>query len=218
MVAPMRLRVTETFFSVQGETSFAGRLCAFVRLTGCDLRCAWCDTPYSFTGGDWATFDALYQQIDAYGADYVCVTGGEPLLQAAVHPFMEGLVAQGKTVSLETGGHRDIGAVDPQVHRIVDFKPPASGECAKMRWENVPLLTLADEAKFVLADRADYEWSLGVIAEHGLADRVGHIHFSPVHGVLDPRQLADWMLADRAPARLQLQLHKQIWGPDVQGV
>ncbi len=218
MVAPMRLRVTETFFSVQGETSFVGRLCAFVRLTGCDLRCAWCDTPYSFTGGEWATFEALYRKIDEYGADYVCVTGGEPLLQTAVLPFMEALLAQGKTVSLETGGHRDIGAVDPGVHRIVDFKPPASGESAKVRWENVPLLTVADEAKFVVADRADYDWSLGVVAEHGLASRVGHIHFSPVHGTLDPRTLAEWMLADRAPARLQLQLHKQIWGPDVQGV
>ena len=214
----MRLRVTETFFSVQGETSFSGQLCAFVRLTGCDLRCAWCDTEYSFTQGEWRTFPALYGEIDGYGADYVCVTGGEPLLQGAVLPFMEGLLEQGKTVSLETGGHRDIGAVDPRVHRIVDFKPPASGESAKVRWENVPLLTTTDEAKFVLAGREDYEWSLRVIAEHGLVGRVGHIFFSPVHGTLDPRVLAEWMLADNAPARLQLQLHKHIWGTDVQGV
>jgi len=218
MFRPMRLRVTETFFSVQGETSFAGRLCAFVRLTGCDLRCSWCDTTYSFTQGDWRTFAALYAEIEGFGADYVCVTGGEPLLQKAVHGFMEELLNQGKTVSLETGGHRDIGEVDSRVHRIVDFKPPGSGETAKMRWANVPLLTQRDEAKFVLADRTDYEWSLAVIAEHGLAERVGHIYFSPVHGELEPRQLAEWMLADRVTARLQLQLHKHIWGPNVQGV
>lgn len=214
----MRLRVTEVFHSIQGESSFAGRRSAFVRLTGCDLRCAWCDSTYTFTGGAWRTLDSLFEEVVGFGVDLVCVTGGEPLLQPAVHPLLTGLADRGLTVTLETGGHRDLAPVDPRVFRIVDLKPPGSGEVERNRWENVPLLTSRDEVKCVLADRADYDWARARVAEHDLAAKVGAIHFSPVHGQLAGDQLAAWMLADRVPARLQLQIHKYVWGADARGV
>ncbi len=214
----MRLRVTEVFDSIQGESTFAGRRSAFVRLTGCDLRCSWCDSAYTFTGGEWRTLDSLFAEVLAYGGDLVCVTGGEPLLQPNVHPLMTGLADRGLTVTLETGGHRDISDVEPRVHRIVDLKPPGSGETARMRWENIELLTDRDELKCVLADRVDYEWARDVVAERGLSALVRAVHFSPVHGVLAGDELAAWMIADRVSARLQLQIHKYVWGPDVRGV
>ncbi len=214
----MRLKVTEVFFSFQGESTFAGRPCAFVRLTGCDLRCAWCDSAYTFTGGDWRSLDSLWDEVVGLGADLVCVTGGEPLLQPAVHDLMVGLLARGLTVTLETGGHRDLSPVDPRVHRIVDLKPPGSGEVERNLWANVSLLTRRDEVKCVLTDRADYEWARAAVQRHELPGRVNAVLFSPAHGVLAPDQLAAWMLADRVPARLQLQMHKYVWGADARGV
>jgi 7-carboxy-7-deazaguanine synthase len=214
----LRLRVAEVFNSIQGESTFAGRRSAFVRLTGCDLRCAWCDSTYTFTGGEWRSVDSLLEQVAAFGTDLVCVTGGEPLLQKNVHPLMAGLLDLGLTVTLETGGHRDLTTVDPRVHRIVDLKPPGSGEVASNRWENMALLGDLDEVKCVLVGRADYEWACARVAKHALGTRVGAVHFSPAHGSLAADELAAWMIADRVPARLQLQIHKYVWGIDAQGV
>ncbi len=214
----MRLRITEVFDSVQGESTFAGRRSAFVRLTGCDLRCTWCDSTYTFQGGDWRTLESLWAEVEGYGADLVCVTGGEPLLQPAVHELMAGFLDRGLTVTLETGGHRDLAPVDPRVHKIVDLKPPGSGEVEKARWANLELLTPRDEVKCVLVDRGDYVWARDRVLEHRLAERVNAVLFSPVHGRLAPDELAAWMIADRVPARLQLQLHKYVWGADARGV
>lgn len=214
----MKLKISEVFLSIQGESTFAGRPSVFVRLTGCDLRCAWCDSIYTFTGGDWCTVDALVEAVLAHGTPLVCITGGEPLLQPDVHGFIARLLDAGLTVTLETGGQRDLAPVDPRVHRIVDWKPPGSGEVDRNRWENVPLLGPRDEIKCVLMDRADYEWARGQVLSRGVVDRVAALHFSPVHGRLDLAQLATWILEDRLPVRLQLQLHKYIWGADVRGV
>ena len=214
----MRLRVTEVFNSIQGESTFAGRPSAFVRLTGCDLRCTWCDSTYTFKGGTWRTLPSLWDQVADFGADLVCVTGGEPLLQENVHALMGGFLDRAMTVTLETGGHRDISGVDPRVHRIVDLKPPGSGEVARNRWENVEHLGARDELKCVLTDRADYEWAREAVQARALAERVGAIHFSPAHGRLPSDELAAWIIADRLPVRLQLQLHKFVWGPDARGV
>jgi 7-carboxy-7-deazaguanine synthase len=214
----MRLRITEVFHSIQGESTFAGRPSVFVRLTGCDLRCAWCDSTYTFTGGEWRTVDALVETVRAYGTPLVCVTGGEPLLQPDVHELIGRLLDSGLTVTLETGGQRDLAPVDPRVHRIVDWKPPGSGEVDRNRWENVPLLGPRDEIKCVLTDRADFEWARDQVTARGVVERVAAIHFSPVHGRLEPAQLAAWILEDRLPVRLQLQLHKYLWGADARGV
>ena len=214
----VRLRITELFCSFQGESTFAGRRCAFLRLTGCDLRCAWCDSSYSFGGGTWRSLESLVAAVRAYDVDLVCVTGGEPLLQPAVLPLMTALADLGLTVTLETGGHRDIGPVDPRVHRIIDLKPPGSGEVEHNRWENLALLGPTAEVKCGLADRADYAGARDQVEAHGLAGRVAAVHFSPVHGALAADELAGWMLADRAPARLQLQIHKYVWGADARGV
>jgi 7-carboxy-7-deazaguanine synthase len=213
-----RLRLTEIFFSIQGESTFAGRPSAFVRLTGCDLRCTWCDSTYTFTGGTWWALDDIVAEVERTGATLVCVTGGEPLLQKAVHPLMTRLLDRGLTVTLETGGHRDLAEVDARVHRIVDLKPPGSGESERNRWENLALLGPRDELKCVLASREDYEWARDIVLERGLAAQVGAVLFSPVHGALDPTTLAGWILADRLPVRLQLQLHKYLWGADARGV
>jgi 7-carboxy-7-deazaguanine synthase len=214
----MRLRITEVFHSIQGESTFAGRPSVFVRLTGCDLRCTWCDSTYTFSGGAWVEVDALVDQVLAYGTPLVCVTGGEPLLQADVHGLIGRLLDADRTVTLETGGHRDVSGVDPRVHRIVDWKPPASGEVDRNRWENLAHLTTRDELKCVLADRTDYEWARAQVLDRGAAARVGAIHFSPVHGRLTAVELAGWILEDRLPVRLQIQLHKYLWGADARGV
>ena len=212
------LTVNEIFHSIQGESTLAGEPCVFVRLTACDLRCTWCDTPYAFYEGRKMSVDEVLEAIDRYGCPLVEVTGGEPLLQPDVYPLMSGLLERGKTVMLETGGHRSIADVPAGVVRIMDVKCPGSGEAAKNHWANLGLLTPADQVKFVLKDRADYEFARDLIQRESLPERVGAVLFSPVHGVLNPRELAEWILADRLRVRLQLQAHKFIWPPDTRGV
>lgn len=211
------LKITEIFASIQGEGTRAGRRCTFVRLTACDLRCVWCDTAYAFTGGERMRIDTILAEVHRLGCPLVCVTGGEPLLQPAVHPLMRALADAGCEVVLETGGHRDISDVDPRVVRIVDLKAPGSGEVTKNRWENLDLLRPDDEVKVVIADRADYEWAREVVRSRALSGRVT-VLFSPVHGALDHATLAAWVLGDRLDVRLQVQMHKVIWGPDARGV
>lgn len=212
------LTVNEVFHSIQGESSWSGIPCVFVRLTACDLRCSWCDTPYAFAEGRKRTVEDVLAEVDAYGCPLVEVTGGEPLLQADVYPLMQGLIDRGHTVLLETGGHVSLERVPPGVIRIIDVKCPGSGEAHRTDWTNIGRLGPRDEAKFVIKDRADYEYARQVLRDHGLAPRVGAVLFSPVHGVLDPRDLAAWVLEDRLPVRLQLQVHKYIWGPTTRGV
>jgi 7-carboxy-7-deazaguanine synthase len=216
-VTSARLKVTEIFHSIQGESSLAGRPCVFVRLTGCQMRCVWCDTAYAFHGGVWKSVEEVVADVRAFGCPLVEVTGGEPLLQPGVHPLMTRLCDEGFEVLLETGGGLDISGVDPRVKRIVDVKCPGSGEVARNRWENLDHVRPGDELKFVLADRADYEWARQAIAERALAGRCP-IHLSPVWGAVDPAELAAWILADRLPARLSLQLHKLLWGAEARGV
>jgi 7-carboxy-7-deazaguanine synthase len=212
------LTVNEIFHSIQGESTFAGVPCVFVRLTACDLRCTWCDTPYAFHEGRKMSIDEVMAEIERFDAPLVEVTGGEPLLQPDVYPLMDRLLDRGKTVLLETGGHRSIEKVPKRVIRIVDVKCPGSGESDQMDWANLGRLTTADQVKFVIKDRADYEYAREVVSREALATRVAAVLFSPVHGVLHPRTLAEWMLADGVPARLQLQAHKYIWSPDTRGV
>ena len=205
------LRLTEVFLSLQGETSRAGLPTVFVRLSGCPLRCRWCDTPYSFQGGETVTLASLLAQVAGFGVPTVCVTGGEPLAQKNCLPLLAALCDAGHSVSLETSGALDVSQVDARVSRIVDIKPPASGEAARNRWENLAHLTSHDEIKFVLADRADYEWAREVLQARSLA-RICTILFSPVQGELPPAQLAEWIIHDRLPVRMQVQLHKVLWG------
>lgn len=205
------LKISEIFFSLQGESSRVGLPTVFVRLTGCPLRCAWCDTSHAFNGGQSMSVAEILAAVTAHRARHVCVTGGEPLAQKACLPLLESLCDAGFDVSLETSGALDIGRVDPRVARIVDLKAPGSGECEKNHWENIACLTAQDELKFVLSGRADYDWACQKIAEYGLDKRCSLL-FSPVHGQLDPTTLADWMLADRLSVRLQVQLHKLLWG------
>ena len=212
------LTVNEIFHSIQGESTHAGRPCVFVRLTACDLRCSWCDTPYAFHEGRKMSVDDVVAAVEAHGSRLVEITGGEPLLQEDVYPLMDRLLAGGHTVMLETGGHRPTSRVPAAVLKIVDVKCPASGEAAKNDWSNLDRLSPHDEVKFVVQDRADYEFARDVIARHDLPSRAAAVLMSPVHGVLDPRTLSEWMLADDLPARLQLQLHKFIWDPQTRGV
>jgi 7-carboxy-7-deazaguanine synthase len=212
------LTINEIFHSVQGESTYAGRPCVFVRLTACDLRCSWCDTAYAFSEGTKRPLDEVLSEVDRYGCELVEVTGGEPLLQEDVYPLMQALLDRGKTVLLETGGHRGTERVPADVVTILDVKCPGSGEVERNDWTNLARLRPHDEVKFVVKDRADYEFARDVIARHELAGRAAAIHVSPVHGVLDPRTLSEWVLADRLPVRVQLQLHKYIWSPDARGV
>ncbi|MFN7980253.1 MAG: radical SAM protein [Vicinamibacterales bacterium] len=212
------LTINEIFHSIQGESRRAGEPCVFVRLTACDLRCSWCDTPYAFHEGAKRTLDDVIATVEQYGCPLVEVTGGEPLLQEDVYPLMQRLLDSGHTVMIETGGHRSIARVPGAVLKIVDVKCPGSGEHERNCWENLDLVTSHDEIKFVLKDRADYDYAVDVVRRHNLAGRVGAIHFSPVHGVLDPRVLSEWVLADRLAVRVQLQLHKFIWSPETRGV
>ena len=212
------LTINEIFYSVQGESSYAGRPCVFVRLTACDLRCSWCDTPYAFHEGTKRSLESVFAEVDAYKCPLVEVTGGEPLLQADVYPLMEGLLAGGRTVLLETGGHRSTARVPAGVVTILDVKCPGSGESEKNDWTNLERLQPHDEVKFVIRDRTDYEYAREIVASHDLARRAAAVHFSPVHGVMDARILSEWVLADRLPVRVQLQLHKYIWDPTTRGV
>ena len=210
--------VHEIYASIQGESTFAGLPCTFVRLTGCNLRCSWCDTPQAFHGGERKSVAEVVMHALSFETPLVELTGGEPLLQPGALPLLTALTDAGKTVLLETSGERDIGGVDARVHRIMDLKAPGSGESHRNRWENIPLLTKRDEVKFVIKDRADYEWSRAAIREHALADRVNAVLLSAVFGALDPKDLVRWTLEDKLPARVQLQLHKYIWAPDATGV
>jgi 7-carboxy-7-deazaguanine synthase len=212
------LTVNEIFHSIQGESTHAGEPCVFVRLTACDLRCSWCDTPYAFHEGSKRSVDDVVDEVERYKCPTVEITGGEPLLQDDVYPLMERLLAAGYTVMLETGGHRAIDRVPREVVKVVDVKCPGSGEAEKNCWENLRKLAPHDEVKFVVADRADYEFARDVIERYGLVDRCAAVLLSPAYGVLDPKTLAEWMLADRLPVRLQLQIHKFIWAPDARGV
>ncbi len=212
------LTVNEIFYSVQGESTHAGRPCVFVRLTACDLRCSWCDTPYAFTGGSRMEVGEVAAAVDEYACPLVEITGGEPLLQQDVYPLMRELLARGRTVMLETGGHRSIADVPGAVIKIVDVKCPASGECARNDWANLDRLAPHDEVKFVVQDRADYEFARDVIRRLDLSSRCAAVLLSPVHGALDPATLAAWVLEDRLPVRVQLQVHKYIWAPDTRGV
>jgi len=206
-----RLKITEIFLSVQGESSSVGWPTVFVRLTGCPLRCHYCDTAYAFHGGQWMSLDDIVAEVSRLGAHHVCVTGGEPLAQQNCLPLLTRLCDAGHRVSLETSGAIDIGNVDPRVVRVVDIKTPASGEVARNRWANLDALQPHDEIKFVLCDRADYDWARERLAEHRLAQRCA-VLFSPSQGQVDAGQLAEWILADRLPVRFQLQLHKVLWG------
>jgi 7-carboxy-7-deazaguanine synthase len=212
------LTVNEVFHSIQGESSYAGLPCVFVRLAACDLRCSWCDTPYAFHEGRKRDLDDVLSEVRSFGCRLVEVTGGEPLLQPDVYPLMERLVAEGFQVLLETGGHLPIDRIPPGVVRIMDVKCPGSGESRKVHWSNLERLAAHDEVKFVLADRADYLFAKDVVEGHRLAGRVSSVLFSPVHGRLAPADLAEWVLADGLPVRVQLQVHKYIWSPDRRGV
>jgi 7-carboxy-7-deazaguanine synthase len=217
------LRITEIFHSIQGESTWAGLPCTFVRLTGCPLRCLWCDTAYAFHGGERMTLDAIVDEVVGIGTPLVEITGGEPLAHRNAFPLAERLLERGFTVLVETSGAFDVAPLDARVHKIMDLKCPGSGEVARNLWSNLDHLTARDEVKFVVADRADYEWARAVIRERGLDERVrrGELRallFSPVWDAVDLEGLAGWILEDRLPVRFQVQLHKLIWGPQRTGV
>lgn len=206
-----RLKLTEIFLSLQGESTLVGWPTVFVRLTGCPLRCQYCDTAYAFHGGEWHSLDQILQQVAAHGVRHVCVTGGEPLAQKNCLPLLGALCDAGYVVSLETSGAIDISSVDPRVIRVVDIKTPDSQEVARNRWDNLALLKEQDQIKFVLCSRQDYDWAKGILAQYGLPARCT-VLFSPSHGQLAATDLADWIVADRLPVRMQMQLHKILWG------
>ena len=210
------MRVTEIFHSIQGESTHAGRPCVFVRLTGCNLRCRWCDSTYTFRGGETMTVGEAVDRVVAYGCNLVEVTGGEPLAQGEAFELIEKLCDRGLEVLIETSGSIDVSPTDPRAKLILDVKCPGSGEAHSNRWTNLTLLRPHDEIKFVIADRADYEWAREVIRARNLAR--WPVLLSPVWGEMEPRSLAEWMLADRLPVRFQTQLHKHIWGAEARGV
>jgi 7-carboxy-7-deazaguanine synthase len=212
------LTVNEIFHSIQGESTHAGRPCVFVRLTACDLRCSWCDTVYAFHEGRKMTVEDVLSRVRDYGCDVVEITGGEPLLQKDALPLMQRLLDEGRTVMIETGGHLSVDAVPRGVIRVIDVKCPGSGESGKVHWENLERLRPTDEVKFVITDRADYEFARDVVARYDLTSKTTAVLFSPVHGVMNARELAEWILADKLPVRLQLQAHKYIWDPTTRGV
>lgn len=220
---PDFLRVTEIFHSIQGESTWAGVPCTFVRLTGCPLRCVWCDTEYAFHGGEKMTLDAIMDRVREIGCPVVEITGGEPLIHPGAFRLASRLLDEGYTVLVETSGAIDVAPLDPRVHKIMDLKCPGSGEVERNLWSNLDHLTPRDEIKFVVKDRLDYDWATNVIRERGLERRVRDgslraVLFSPVWGELEPRDLAAWILADGLPVRMQIALHKVIWGANVAGV
>jgi len=217
------LRVTEIFHSIQGESTWAGQPCTFIRLSGCPLRCTWCDTAYAFHGGERLSLDDILHRVAALDTPLVEVTGGEPLIHPNAFRLVQRLLDAGFTVLVETSGAVDVAGLDPRAHRIMDVKCPGSGESERNLWSNLQHLTGNDEVKFVIADRADYEWAREVVREHGLGERVRagtlkEVLFSPVWGRVEFQDLAGWILEDRLPVRFQLQLHKLVWGADVPGV
>jgi 7-carboxy-7-deazaguanine synthase len=213
-----KLTINEVYLSVQGESTWAGLPCVFVRLTFCDLRCSYCDTEYAFYEGKKQSLSEIVAAVLAYDCPLVEITGGEPLLQKNVLPLMTMLADAGRTVLLETSGAHDISAIDPRVHRIMDLKTPGSGEVERNLFSNIAHLTERDEVKFVIGSREDYEWSRGQLQEHRLAERCRAVLFSPIFGRIDPRQIVEWILADKLPVRFQLQMHKFIWTPTARGV
>jgi 7-carboxy-7-deazaguanine synthase len=213
-----RLTINEIYHSIQGESTWAGEPCVFVRLTFCDLRCNYCDTEYAFYEGKKQTLDEIATAVAAFGTPLVEITGGEPLLQKNVLPLMTILADAGQTVLLETSGAHDISKVDPRVHRIMDLKTPGSGECTRNLFSNIEHLTKRDEVKFVIGSREDYDWSREQVGHHALTQRCGAVLFSPIFGRIDPREIVEWILADRLPVRFQLQMHKFIWTPATRGV
>lgn len=211
------VRMSEVYASVQGESTHVGKPCVFVRLNGCNLRCTWCDSTFTFTGGAWRDIDDVVAEAHAFGIRTVEVTGGEPLVQKGAIPLLQRLLDLGHEVLLETSGSRSIADVPDGVHIILDLKPPGSGEDRANLWSNVPLLRSKDEVKFVIASREDYVWSREVVRTHDLRSRC-EVLFSPVFGAIDPKDLVDWIVADRLDVRFQLQIHKVIWPPDARGV
>lgn len=205
------LRITEIFHSLQGEARTVGVPTVFVRLTGCPLRCVWCDTEYAFSGGEILELPQVLERVAAYGCDHVCVTGGEPLAQPECLELLSELCDQGYEVSLETSGALPIADVDPRVSRVMDLKAPDSGESHRNLWDNLAQLTQHDQVKFVISSRTDYDWARFKLDEFSLPGRVGEVLFSPTHGQLPPATLAQWLLEDRVPARFQIQLHKLLW-------
>jgi 7-carboxy-7-deazaguanine synthase len=212
------LTINEIYHSIQGESTWAGEPCVFVRLTFCDLRCNYCDTEYAFYEGRKQTLKEIVDAVSAFQCPLVEITGGEPLLQKNVLPLMTMLADAGHTVLLETSGAHDISAVDPRVHRIMDLKTPGSGECARNLFSNIEHLAQRDEVKFVIGSREDYEWSREQVERNALTQRCRAVLFSPIFGRIDPREIVEWILADRLPVRFQLQMHKFIWTPTTRGV
>jgi len=218
MTAAPTLKINEIYQSIQGESSWAGWRCVFVRLTACDLRCTYCDTEYAFYEGRKRQVDDILDEVVAFDSPLVEITGGEPLLQKNVLPLMTRLCDAGKTVLIETSGAHDISKIDPRVHRIMDLKTPGSGECVRNLWSNIPHLEKRDEVKFVIGSREDYEWSREQVRVHHLDERCGGVLFSPIFGRIEPRDIVDWIVADKLPVRFQLQMHKFIWDPKKKGV
>lgn len=213
VAAPARLKVSEIFLSIQGEADAVGWPTVFVRLTGCPLRCTWCDTEYAFHGGEWRDIDEILDEVAGHGVRHVCVTGGEPLAQKRCTELLARLCDAGHAVSLETSGAIDVAAVDARVRKVLDLKAPGSGEASRNLWANLDHLLAHDQVKIVIADRADYDWAVAQLRERELATRCT-VLFSPVYGRLTPRVLAEWILADRLPVRFQMQLHKALWGEE----
>ncbi len=220
-IQPRHLKLSEIFFSIQGEGTRAGLPCTFVRLHGCGLRCTYCDTPYALdhrVGGEWKSFEEITKEIERHPTRFVEFTGGEPLEQPEVHELMRELLDAGYTVAVETGGHIDVSSCDPRVIRIMDLKAPSSGMMKRNRMQNLEILTRNDEVKFVCGSREDYEWACTIIKEFDLTQNVGSVLVSPIFGSIEPVDLVNWILADGLDVRFQLQLHKFVWAPDARGV
>jgi 7-carboxy-7-deazaguanine synthase len=216
-MADEQLRIKEIFRSIQGESTWAGWPCTFVRTVGCELRCVYCDEAHAFSGGESMSVDQVVERVAELGLPLVELTGGEPLQQRALPELVRRLCDAGYRVLIETGGHRDVSIVDPRARVILDIKTPGSGMLERNDWRNLERLRPGDEIKLVLCGRADYEWARALVRERDLAARAT-VHFSPVHGALDPQDLVAWVLEDHLPVRVNLQLHKYIWGPDARGV